>query len=290
MKGRIMKQAILTLLAAGFFSAAHAQDTALFYEVSGGNLPQPSYLYGTFHLVCPADLQVPDAAKKALSESKQLYLELDFDDPALQTNMLKAMMMGDGKTLKDFLKADDYSALDAYMQKNLNLGLAQFGIMKPVALMSIMFVSMLNCQPASYDVTFAQLAGGAGKEVLGLETLEQQMALFDKIPMEEQLKGLVDMARKPDEARKEIATLVAAYKAPDLPLIMKLVSESEFDGGTEKFQEEMLDKRNITWIPIIEKAAREKSTFFAFGAGHLGGDNGVVSLLRKKGYTVKPMQ
>jgi uncharacterized protein YbaP (TraB family) len=153
-----------------------------------------------------------------------------------------------------------------------------------------MYVSMLKCQPASYDLTFAQLAGQQGKPVLGLETLEEQMAAVDKIPLEEQLKGLVEMARRPDEAQKEIVALLGAYKAQDLPLLMKLVKDSKFNGETETFDQELLDKRNRNWVPIIEKAAREKATFFAFGAGHLGGPNGVLSLLRQKGYTITPMQ
>ncbi len=285
-----MKKAILILLTAGLFSAAYAQEKALLYEVSGKDLAQPSYLYGTFHLVCPTDLQLTGATRKALTVAKQLYLEIDFDDPALQTTMMKAMMLSDGKNLRDFLKPDDYTALDTYMRQNLGAGLAQMGTLKPIALLSVMFVSILNCQPASYDQTFAQLAGQDKKEVFGLETIEQQMALLDRVPLDEQLKGLVDIARKPDEARKEITNLLAAYKAQDVALLMKLMRDSKFDGETKGFEEELLDKRNRNWIPVIEKAAHDKATFFAFGAGHLGGTNGVVSLMRQKGYTVKAVQ
>ena len=285
-----MKKIILTLLTAGLFSSAYAQDKALLYEVSGNSLAQPSYLYGTFHMLCPGDLQMSDATRKAMTEAKQLYLELDFDDPGLQISMVTSMMLSDGKNLRDFLMPDDYTVLDTYMRQNSGMGLAQVGMLKPLALMSLMYVALLKCQPASYDLTFAELAGSDGKEVLGLETVEGQIALFDKVPIDEQLKELVDMARKPEEAQKEIAEMLAAYKAQDVEQIMKLIRESEFDGGIDNLQEEMLDNRNKTWIPIIEKAARDKATFFAFGAGHLGGTNGVVSLLRQKGYTVKGVQ
>ena len=71
---------------------------------------------------------------------------------------------------------------------------------------------------------------------------------------------------------------------------MKLIEDSEFEAEIQGFQEEMLDKRNSSWIPIIEKAARTKPTFFAFGAGHLGGPNGVINLLRQRGYTVRALQ
>jgi uncharacterized protein len=206
----MIRRLILILLAAGSWSAAFGQDKALFYQVSGKDLKEPSYLFGTFHMVCPNDLDVAEATRKALSATDQLFLELDFDDPLLQQNMMKSMTVN-GPSLRDILKPEDYAVLDAYIQQNLGAGLAQMPALKPIALLSVMYVSMLKCQPASYDLTFAQLAGQQGKPVLGLETLEEQLAAIDQIPMEEQLKGLVEMARRPDEAQKEILALLAAY-------------------------------------------------------------------------------
>src|SRR5262245_19132816 len=167
-----MKKLLFLILAMVSVCSAYGQDKSLLYEVSGKGLAQPSYLYGTFHLVCPSDLQITDGMSKALGLSKRLYLELDFDDPALMSSMMKSMMMTDGKNLKDILSKDDYAVLDTYMQKNLGLGLAQFGILKPIAIQSMMFATMLKCEPASYDVKFAELAGQQGKEGLGLETLD----------------------------------------------------------------------------------------------------------------------
>ena len=212
------------------------------------------------------------------------------DDPAMMQGMMKAMMMTDGKTLKDYLKPDDYTLLDDYLKQKMNMNLTQVGRMKPIGLMSLMYMTVLPCQPASYDMTFAQMAGKDKKEVLGLETLDTQLAVFDKMPMEEQLKGLVDMARKPDEAKKEFNDLLTAYKAHDITKMMSMMRSSQFSSGSAEFENTLLGERNANWIPVIEKAVREKPTFFAFGAGHLGNDNGVVSLLRKKGYTVKAVE
>jgi uncharacterized protein YbaP (TraB family) len=286
----MMKKAILMLLAAGLFSAAHAQDKALLYELSGNGLSQPSYLYGTFHLVCPADLRLSAATSKAMSAAQQLYLEIDMDDPGLQARLMGSMMFSGGKALRDFMSASDYATLDNYLVQNVGVGLTQMGMLKPVALLGLLYQGVLKCEPASYDLTLSDIARRDKKEVLGLETVEEQMAMFDKIPIEQQVKGLVDVARKPEEARREVANLLAAYKAQDLPQLMKLFRETEFDSEFAQFEEELLTKRNANWIPIIEKAARGKSTLFAFGAAHLAGSGGVVNLLRQKGYTVKPAQ
>ena len=274
--------ALLTLTTSAFCQT----DNALLYQVSGKNLTAPSYLYGTFHLLCPTDLSVTDAMKRAVTDTKQLYLEIDMDDPALQSTMMKSMMFTDGKTVKDYMSAEESTLLDTYLQKTPGMSLAALAAVKPFGLYSFMIIRALGCQPASYDLTLMQLATKDKKEVLGLERVEDQMAIFDKIPMDKQVKMLVDMARKPDEAKLDLAKLIAAYKAQDLTAMMKQMKESKYD-GLEDFEADLLDKRNQNWIPVIEKAAATTPTFFAFGAGHLAGDKGVVALLRKQGYTVK---
>ena len=277
---------LLSALIALTTNAFCQTDNALLYQVSGKNLTAPSYLYGTFHLVCPTDLSVTDAMKKAVTDTKQLYLEIDMDDPALQSTMMKSMMFTDGKTVKDYMSAEESTLLDTYLQKTPGMSLAALAAVKPFGLYSFMIIRALGCQPASYDLTLMQLATKDKKEVLGLERVEDQMAIFDKIPMDKQVKMLVDMARKPDEAKLDLAKLIAAYKAQDLTAMMKQMKESKYD-GLEDFEADLLDKRNQNWIPVIEKAAATTPTFFAFGAGHLAGDTGVVALLRKQGYTVK---
>lgn len=279
------------LLTSALTSPVLAQDKALLYEVSGPGLTKPSYLYGTFHLICPNDLQITDEIKKAVGEAQQVYLELDMDDPAMMGNMQKAVMMSGGKSVKELLSADDYTVLDNYLKQKMGMGLAQVGMFKPIGIMSMMYMTMLPCQPASYDMTFAQMAATDKKEVFGLESVEAEMAALDKIPLTEQLKGLVDLAKNPDEAKKEFTELIDIYKAHDLDKLMGSMKTSKFSGGDfSQFEESLLSERNSNWIPVIEKAAKEKPTFFAFGAGHLGNENGVVNLLRKKGYTVKPLQ
>ena len=283
--------ALSGLLLAGSFVTTQAQDKALLYEVSGPGLSKPSYLYGTFHLVCPTDLTITDAMKKAVGESQQVYLELDMDDPNMMGDMQKAMMLPAGKTMKDLLKPEEYTLLDTYLKQKMNIGLAQIGMLKPIALLSMMYMTILPCQPASYDLTFAQMAASEKKEVLGLENLSTQLGALDKIPMQDQLKGLVDMAKKPEDAKKEFSDFITLYKSHDINKLMDAMKTSEFSGGDfSQFEESLLNERNASWIPVIEKAAKEKSTFFAFGAGHLGNDKGVINLLRKKGYTVKPVE
>ena len=287
----VSRFAFFSVLIAGTPFATQAQDKALLYEVTGPGLTKPSYLYGTFHMVCPTDLTITDAIKKAVGATQQVYLELDMDDPNMMMDMQKAMMLPSGQTIKDLLKPDDYTVLDTYLKQKMNVGLSQMGMLKPIALLSMMYMTVLPCQPASYDLTFAQMAATEKKEVLGLESLSTQLAAIEKIPMQEQLKGLVDMAKKPEEAKKEFSDFITLYKSHDIAKLMSAMKTSEFSGGDfSQYEASLLNDQNTSWIPIIEKAAKEKPTFFAFGAGHLGNKTGVINLLRQKGYTVKAIE
>ena len=262
-------------------------DNALLYEVTGNGLPAPSYLYGTFHLVCPTDLVITGATKKAITDSKQVYLEIDMDDPTLMSKMQTAMVLPKGKTAKDYLSADDYNLLNDYLTKTMSVKLDLVNTFRPIGLTSFLVMGMLHCQPASYDMTFAQMATAQKKEVLGLETMESQLAVLEKKPLEKQFKELADLAREPEKAQKEFAELLAAYKAKDLSQMREVMKNSGTAGEFAEMEGPLLNERNANWIPVIEQAAKTTPTFFAFGAGHLIGDKGVIALLKKQGYVVK---
>ncbi|OIN58113.1 TraB/GumN family protein [Arsenicibacter rosenii] len=285
----MLKKTIASLLLICLALSGFAQDKSLLWKISGNGLTKPSYLFGTIHLICPTDFSLSDSTKNAMAQTGQVYLEIDMDDPALMTTMQKSMMNTSGKPLKDLLSADDYKLLDDYYTANLHMGLSQLSMMKPFALMSLQYMALLNCQPQSYEMTFTQMAGTQKKEVLGLETIDDQMSIFDKMPAEKMAQQLVDMVKKKDEATNEFRQLITLYKAQDLEGLRKLMDASQFS-EFEGFEEVLLDQRNIKWIPVIEKAAKEKPTFFAVGAGHLAGEKGVIRLLRQKGYTVQPVK
>ena len=278
-----------TFLVASFLTTTviAQTDNALLYEVTGNGLTAPSYLYGTFHLVCPTDLIITDPMKKAMADTKQLYLEVDMDDPMLMSKMQTAMVLPAGKTAKDYLSADDYKLLDDYLTKTMSVKLDLVNTFRPIGLTSFLLMGMLHCQPASYDMTFAQMATAQKKEVLGLETMESQLAVLEKKPLEKQFKELADLAREPEKAQKEFADLLAAYKAKDLSQMREVMKNSGTAGEFAEMEGPLLNERNANWIPVIEQAAKTTPTFFAFGAGHLIGDKGVIALLKKQGYVVK---
>jgi uncharacterized protein len=269
-------------------SQAQSNDKSLLWEISGNGLSAPSYLYGTIHLVCPADFAMSENLKAKFGAAQQIVMELDMDDPALMMKMMQTTYMKDGKKLKNLLNEADYALLSAYMKDSLGMGIGFVETMKPFVAMSLFYTKLLKCAPQSYEMVMAQMAKSANKEVLGLETIESQMAVFDKIPYETQAKMLVQTAKNSKEMANEFMGLVALYKKQDVDALEKMTDESSFD--FEGYENEILYDRNAAWIAEIEKFSRQKSTFFAVGAAHLGGAKGVLALLRQKGFEVKAIK
>ncbi len=278
---------IVLMLAFGYTYAQAPVQSSLLWKIEGNNIPKPSYLYGTIHLICPADFVLSDTLKASLKQTQQLTLELDMDDPGMMMSMARGMMMQNNKQLKELVSAPDYARLTAYFKDSVGMNIGPFERAKPFMLMSILLSQVLSCQPQSYELALMNLAKQQQAEVLGLETVEEQLAVFDSIPYAEQAKMVVNLMDSLPEARREFGTMIALYKQQNLQGLYAMTLKSEFD--LENQQEVLLYERNRKWIPIIQKQIADKPTFIAVGAAHLAGEKGVIALLRKQGYTLSPI-
>ncbi len=262
-------------------------EKSLLWEISGQGLAQSSYLYGTMHLTCPNQLVVPEKLQEKLAKTKQLYLELDMDDPNLGTAIVQNTYHKHGSTLKNLVSPQDYAIASQFFQQNVGIPLDKVGSMKPIILIGLLYPSLLGCQPGSWEATLIQLAQTQNTEVLGLETVQSQFAIFDQIPPKDQAAMVMEVVKDPAKSKQELQKLLAAYQAQDVNELYQMVAQAT---ATEaRFERVLLTERNQRWIPAIAQAAKTKPTFFAVGAGHLGGKNGVIPLLRQAGYTVKPV-
>ena len=139
----------------------------------------------------------------------------------------------------------------------------------------------------SVEKELMKLSAQSQKEILGLETVNDQLAIFDAIPYEVQIEELIKSVKNDfvnDKA--ESAKLYETYATQDVELMYKLAIESQ-NKITSEYDDVLLDKRNKSWIPVIETQLQKQPSFFAVGAAHLGGPNGVINLLRKAGYKVE---
>ena len=167
---------------------AQKQTSSLLWKIEGNGLEKPSYVFGTIHLICPDDFFLSDATKKAVSATEQVVMELDMDDPQLMPKMQQMSMNPEMKNFSEDLPEEQLAVINGFFTKHYGANLTQLGIMKPFALLSMMLLKSMDCsQPASYEQSLVQEAGTHDLEVLGLETVEFQMSVFDNASLEEQV-------------------------------------------------------------------------------------------------------
>ncbi len=137
------------------------------------------------------------------------------------------------------------------------------------------------------DSYFQQQAVKQGRKVIGLETMEDQLqALYGQYTLERQAEMLARYVREKDKNRAEMQSMTLCYQNQDLACLQKLLF------STENYRPEemaaLIDKRNLKWMEKLPVLMETSPVFVAVGAGHLVGENGLVSLLRKQGYTLTP--
>ncbi|RYZ48278.1 MAG: TraB/GumN family protein [Sphingobacteriales bacterium] len=278
---------ITTCFAQSATKSTAAANKSLLWKISGKGLKKPSYLFGTIHMICTADYVWTPAMDKALQSSERVAFEMDMDDPQLQTQMATGLMLKDGKKLKDLYSEADYQKLSAFAAKN-GLPLEMMQQYSPFALVSFLYMKALTCpMPASYEGNITGLAQAQKKEILGLETVEEQVAVIEKMNMDSLAGMVLNITNDMDSFKNTFNQILAVYKKQDLPELYKLFLESP---DYKDDLNALLFDRNRKWVPAIEKLVGQQSTFVAVGAGHLWGGEGVISLLRQAGYTVEPVK
>jgi uncharacterized protein YbaP (TraB family) len=276
---------IFTLFVFAFLGLnAQSLENSTLWKIEGNGLEQPSYLFGTIHITCDATLE--DDVKKALEATSQIVLELDMDDPNLQMQMMQSMNMKDNKTLKDLVSEEEYLAIDSLFIKNMGMSVKMLQNAKPFFLTATLYPKLIDCPMQSFEAELVKVAKEQNEDIKGLETIDEQMQLFDEIPYEVQVKDLIRSAKDNLSYDKAVfAKMLEVYDEENISAMIEMMHDDNYSAIAD-YQDKLLDNRNKNWIPKITAYAKEQPTFFGVGAGHLAGENGVINLLRKSGYKV----
>lgn len=272
-----------------FCGGIFAQESrSLLWKISGNGLTSDSYLFGTIHLIPEKDYFVPKGTDSVLALSKKLVMEMDISDPTLQLKMLSAMKLDSGKTLANYFDEKTYAKLNKKLEKDFGFTLATFNTMKPMMVQqAILMKDMMGGGYKSYEKEFLTQAEKLNLSIVGLETLEDQLGAINSMPIEEQVESLKESINSPQKGKKSLEKMIATYKQQDIDKLYESVSGKDAD--LKKYEDALLINRNRNWIPKISTLAAEGPVFVAVGAAHLGGEQGVISLLRKAGFTVQPI-
>lgn len=263
-------------------------NNTLLWQVSGKGLSKPSYLFGTFHLLCREDINFSEQLKASLKSAHTIYMEMDMDDPSILLGGLMYLNMKGGKKLKDLYTAEEFRKIENYFNDSLHVPFIMFQKAKPYFLVALLYPQMMKCKtPAGVEEELMKLAKENKKEIKGLETMEFQASVFDSIPYEWQAKELLKNIDSVVEYKKQFDTMVDIYKKQQLDAMVTLFTKSEF--GMGGYEDLLLLQRNKNWVGQLKTIMKKESVFVAVGAGHLVGEKGLINLLKQEGYTVEPL-
>lgn len=264
-------------------------ENTLLWEISGNGLANSSYLFGTMHILCAEDAKLSDNLKRVIKEADLIYFEIDMDNMMEMLGALKYLKMNDNKKLSDLLTTEEYQRVKNYFSVNKSpMPFALMESFKPFFIASLISEQKMACEvKEGMEQAIIKESKQYNKEIKGLESVAFQASVFDSIPYEQQAKELVKSIDSLEKNSALAQELLSVYKMQDLKKIEELTSREE--GGISAFMDLLLYNRNTDWAQKMNGIMQTKHVLFAVGAAHLPGEKGVINLLRKRGFSVKPV-
>jgi len=263
------------------------------WRIEGEN---PSYLYGSIHLADEDILTLPDVVIEAVDDVDVVYTEVKLDIET-QTRSAELSMLSGGETLADLLPQDVIDSLDSYLAPmGINhTAFSQFKIWAVATTLVLLeeIENLLEYPPL--DQYIWNLATSKGKETGGIETVEEQIGIFDNFTIAEQIEMLSNALDSLEEyasaGQSVTGETIDAYLQGDLEILQDL-SLSDYDENDPfdvKFKSRILTDRNYNMTQRISQLLTDNPDtryFFTIGAAHYYGDDGLITLLENEGYMI----
>ena len=244
-----------------------------------------SYLFGTMHVRDLRAFNWLDRAKHCLDKCDVFATEFDFSDS--DPNALATVLQGsDQGPLDETLKPGAWKSLQRLCKKRLGVPAEHMRFSHPMAVSMALTNSLLADETNySLDETLWNYAREQGKQTTGVETFEEQLDILGKIPYKQHLKSLTWLLKNYKRQKKRLRKMMHWYNAGEL---QKLYRAAKKDAkGMRKI---LLFDRNQLMADRVVEIASQQSLFCAVGAGHLAGEKGMLRLLKKAGFKVRPVK
>ena len=273
------------------FAQRATTKNALLWKVTGKDLQQPSYLFGTYHFLTNGFIDTIPAIKNAMAQAGAVAGELLIDE-SLTAAMMEASTLK-GTTLKQLLPDTLYTKASLWFKEEAGIELEQLNQLNPITLVTIaMAVAQQKYMPnkpgeTQLDSYVQKIAKSNGKKVIGLETIDVQIAaMFGQLTERRQVELLDETFRVKNGLRDILQRMHNAYVQQNMQALQQIMYGSSYSSNEMKV---LLDDRNDRWMQQLPSIMQEQSTFVAVGALHLIGEKGLVQQLKSKGYTVTPV-
>ncbi|HME41256.1 MAG TPA: TraB/GumN family protein [Steroidobacteraceae bacterium] len=246
------------------------------------------YLLGSIHVLRASDYPLAPAVLEAYGNVSSVLMEINLEETGsaqVQAEMLGSAILPEGKTLPDVLGPQRFEHADR-LAREVGVDLSMFGQFAPwfaAEAVSQLQLAQLGFQPETgVDMYFMERARNDGKSVAGLETVHDQIALFQNMSLDAQADYLVASLEQAHDLPREVDSMVHAWKRGDTQWFeTQMLSEL---GRDPRLYQSLLGERNRKWVPKIEALLREDKNYLVIvGTGHLVGQGSVIDLLKKDG-------
>lgn len=285
-----MRHLLVCLSFAALSAPAQDKGSSLLWRITASGKPGASYLYGTVHSKDDRAFQFGDSVLPALDRCAVVAGELDLSTAGMELGLalLTTMRMEDGKKLEDLYKPKDWKRIDAVIQENIGFMAPMTMSMKPFFVVALLTENLMEGdRPQVLDEYLQYRAKANGQRVLGIETVKEQMAAVDAIPLPLQAKMLLDHVEH-DGYAAELNDMLEAYASQDLDALMAITERTE--GLPEELERSLLTERNTRMVHRMDSLISQgEPVFFLIGAAHLPRAGGLIEGLRAAGYVVEPV-
>jgi uncharacterized protein YbaP (TraB family) len=249
------------------------------------------YLGATCHILRETDYPLPPEFDKAYMASEIIVFETDIgklQEPSTQQKLLAQAMYADGSTVDKHLSAQAYGELSAYCKSN-SVPLDAFKQFKPSMLietLTVMELMKLGVTQQGVDLFFYELADKDQKIVEGLETVEEQIDYLVSMADDNEDEFVTYSINDMKTIKQQFEILANAWRKGDAEKLSELMV-TELKTKLPKLYKRLVTDRNSKWLPLIDAYMNTPQTeFILVGAGHLVGPEGIIALLKKKGYMI----
>ncbi len=264
-------------------AASHRFDRGLLWKIETTG-SSPSYLFGTFHSSDPRITTLPCPVQAAFDRADSYSMEVIMNGAGI-VSMAEAMFLPGTQTLNDLLGDALYQDTLRAIGINPEQGADGINRMKPWAVM-MMLAAPREHRGLFLDMALQLRATRQGKITYGLETMEEQIAVFNGMSLPDQIILLKDAIRTAETSSEVIEELAQAYLQRDLAALLALQDKHKpADARVQaEMEQRLLTRRNNAMAERMRERLKEGNAFIAVGALHLPGDNGLLQLLTTAGY------
>jgi len=260
---------------------------SMIWKISGKDLEKPSYLFGTVHILDSSLFFLHETVIDKLHKVEALVFEINTNEEGYEQEAMSYSFMQDD-SLTNILSASEYAYVDSFLMAEFKIPLKAVNKMKPFYIPSLINALSMPEKTRSYEAELQKIAIEEGIPISGITTMKEESKVLNTMSMRVQKHSLFEGIKEHIKDYPNRDKVISLYRKNNLNGLYKQM-RSNSSPLDDQIYDIMFPRRHDVWLPNMMELMKEKSCFFAVGAGHLPGEEGLITRLRNEGYKVKPV-